>query len=640
MKKKIGYFLVLIIIAPGLFAQNAYYDALFLRKHTKGQIITLDSMVLTVLHQYYSEINANSDITDVRHSFATNPFLDDFAFNGQGLADRGFLGLGNYKSFVGKVAGVDVTAFSQGLSQFMIDRAREELNIAFFNRFKRYVEKNNEIKLLFPLSTTRLENLLSYHYALMLPQLRQAFYEDFQNLPDNMIVMMEKGNSFEALREDPHFILVLNSFTLMRKLEYISPPDFFEQLPELTGGIPTEEMDSSMMNFYTSLVFTSVLSSSLTDTSETRHWVPSNEVYTRLIKDTIALRFYLGLVYQEIANENIETHEQSLTGFFNQHASDLACFEEILMQIAAYTSKIDTHLEQINELKVAEKKLKAAYISDYINTTIEIVKFGYKTIGGAGAESVPSRRYLDYVDKTNRIVKYSVSEQFPAAILEVVELIQNIYQVEKGFDEIDHAPEWLSQLIVYGTFMAGLIEAGTPEEAKNAIAAAALPAGSSSIKKYADINVAVNGYLGASYRIDYKKDNAVNAWNSQWAVSAPVGLTLSTGFKRRGAVSLTGVLLDIGAIVDYQLANDSTTIESKIRLGNIVSPGGYMVYNAGANLPLSIGIGAQYGPGLSSVNADNIAVLNGPNWRVGVFLAVDIPMFTIFNRPKQEYGCP
>jgi hypothetical protein len=99
-----------------------------------------------------------------------------------------------------------------------------------------------------------------------------------------------------------------------------------------------------------------------------------------------------------------------------------------------------------------------------------------------------------------------------------------------------------------------------------------------------------------------------------------------------------GVVLDVGAIVDYQLTSDSIAkIESEITWGNIFSPGAYVVYGFFGNLPVSLGIGGQYGPGLSSVNTeDNSTVINAPNWRWGAFLAVDIPMFNIWNVNKRK----
>jgi hypothetical protein len=71
-------------------------------------------------------------------------------------------------------------------------------------------------------------------------------------------------------------------------------------------------------------------------------------------------------------------------------------------------------------------------------------------------------------------------------------------------------------------------------------------------------------------------------------------------------------------------------------LGQIFSPGAYLVYGFFENIPLSIGIGAQYGTGLSKITSDNNSVINNPAWRDNIFLAVDMPFFTLKNRVKHQ----
>ena len=94
-----------------------------------------------------------------------------------------------------------------------------------------------------------------------------------------------------------------------------------------------------------------------------------------------------------------------------------------------------------------------------------------------------------------------------------------------------------------------------------------------------------------------------------------------------------GVLLDIGAIVDYRIQGD-TAIENKITLGNIFSPGGYVVYGFAWNLPIAIGVGGQYGPGLYKVEKDKNHITNS-TWIWRAFISVDIPLATIYNRKKK-----
>jgi hypothetical protein len=117
--------------------------------------------------------------------------------------------------------------------------------------------------------------------------------------------------------------------------------------------------------------------------------------------------------------------------------------------------------------------------------------------------------------------------------------------------------------------------------------------------------------------------------------------------KKGGSLSLFISLFDLGAIVDYQLKTDSAVNNTgsntpvikknyQINLGQIVSPGGYIVYGFFSNLPLAVGIGAEYGPGLSKISSNGTATLNNPSWRYNLFLTVDIPFFNIMNIKRKN----
>ena len=193
--------------------------------------------------------------------------------------------------------------------------------------------------------------------------------------------------------------------------------------------------------------------------------------------------------------------------------------------------------------------------------------------------------------------------------------------------------------------MANMVEAKTEADIKAALDAVILPVGSSTIKKHSEFNFNVQSYLGARASLNKAKSTVENTWNDTFALSAPIGLSVSWGLNRNwGAISLFVPLLDLGAIVDYKLKyeNEGTPaeqVESKdytIRLGQIFSPGIYAVYGFGANIPLSFGIGGQYGPGLSKIDEDNSTKVTNPYWRWNVFLSIDIPLFNFINHPKNK----
>jgi hypothetical protein len=202
-------------------------------------------------------------------------------------------------------------------------------------------------------------------------------------------------------------------------------------------------------------------------------------------------------------------------------------------------------------------------------------------------------------------------------------------------------------ILKYGNFMASVVKAESPEDIQNAIEATALPAGSSSIKKNSAFNISLNAYIGGYFGKSNINTNDIDGSNSKVGVTAPVGIAFSLGlghFKNGssiGALSLYGTLIDVGAIAGYRLNNDSTALEQKITLGDIFTPGGYLVYGIGlpfrflSYVPLSVGYGWQYGSKLFIKENGKIAISNSSRWRSNWFVAIDIPLANFWTK---SYG--
>ena len=222
-------------------------------------------------------------------------------------------------------------------------------------------------------------------------------------------------------------------------------------------------------------------------------------------------------------------------------------------------------------------------------------------------------------------------------------------EVKKIIDHynLKHVLDFIEKLKPYALFMANMVEAKSEGEVKAALENVILPVGSSSIKKNSLGNISVQTYLGAYLALN-DNDTKVSAWSDRFGVIAPIGISWTPAFwsfGKGGSISLFGSLLDLGAIVDYKLKKDSVPNSSgnnisvidktyKVELGHIFSPGAYVVYGFFGNLPLSFGMGAQYGPGLSKIEDENSTVLKNPSLRWNVFFAVDMPFFTLKNKNR------
>ena len=205
----------------------------------------------------------------------------------------------------------------------------------------------------------------------------------------------------------------------------------------------------------------------------------------------------------------------------------------------------------------------------------------------------------------------------------------------KDFD----ASNIYQQLLKYGILMASLSQAKTPDEAKQALDAAILPVGSSSIKYYSAFSFALNSYVGGAY---YTSNYQLRATNSKLkfntlGVALPIGVNFSvtTRSKAVGAVSLFASAIDLGAVASYRLSNPSnsgTQTLPAFTFQNLIAPGLFIVLNRIANTPLAVGFGAQRAPQLDSVTGTSAAISTDPKWRIGAFLSLDIPLFNLYSK--------
>jgi len=202
----------------------------------------------------------------------------------------------------------------------------------------------------------------------------------------------------------------------------------------------------------------------------------------------------------------------------------------------------------------------------------------------------------------------------------------------------------------YAILIANIAEAKTEDDIKSALNNAILPVGSSSIKKNTANNLSIQTYLGTYYSTRNFQPDAIRSWSDKFGVYGPIGLSYTPGifsWGKGGSLSIFGSVFDLGAIIDYKLKQDPSTTTStntstsstatkqySINLGQIFSPGVHLVYGLFENIPLSIGFGAQYGPGLSKIDATGTTNVINPTWRFNAFLAVDLPFFNLINKTK------
>jgi hypothetical protein len=702
--------LVSMFICVNSFAQDAiYYKAVYLREfyNTTTKQIAIDDNARTALKDIYDE----ADVDKLVAALNVNPFINSQLFVKKAAGSSGAFNFGS------SLGGIDVSNIAKGLSLFLIERAKQELNIAFFNRFRKFSEKNPEFKILFPDTYSALDKLLDYSYPQMLPTLQKAFIKDLETVITRIDDVLEEPRYKALLEKLPEVSICIRSIRLVQELEtgYSNPAEVIKSF----AAFPEWKFESTsvaLKNTGSTLAVINLLSESLrkkTAADSKEVWISLTEL-KRLMDDEILFKIYAALLYKKIDHDNIKFYDKSnnakpFAPEFAKHTAEISTLHDKIKDFYMLTNEVGKASKVIKDKIDSKTEISNEEYYAYINSALNILDNSIQTINKYTQTPITGN-YLVIVRKSNEIYKNVYTKNYAQVFngaIDVFDLV--LKQVEErqqypslkansnitgyggkekervrematmdgSFSEIETAKidvilgdkpnlkdevkqavahyrlaqlvHFLKGLKPYGLFMANMVDAKDPEEVKVALENAVLPVGSSSVKKNSKSNIVVQAYLGAYLA---NKDRSYSSWTSKFGVIAPVGISYTPGFlswKQVGSVSIFGSLIDVGAIVDYDLkqeptvpgdgtnATNAVSKDYKIKLGQIFSPGVFLVYGFFDNIPLSLGFGTQYGPGLSKVTTDDSTpVINNPSWRWSAFLSVDIPLFNLKNKIRNK----
>lgn len=173
---------------------------------------------------------------------------------------------------------------------------------------------------------------------------------------------------------------------------------------------------------------------------------------------------------------------------------------------------------------------------------------------------------------------------------------------------------------------------------QKAIESFALPTGSYSIKRKAQFKISVNSYPGviAGMELSWKSNATSKAFSM--GLTAPVGLSFTWGQDNQSSLGFFIPIIDIGAVTRFRLDNNNETKTlPEFSFKNIFSPGLYGHYGFKKS-PLSLYLGAQYGPELKEVTKNATTGADESKFyesmRIGFGIVLDIPLFNIHTKSR------
>ncbi len=661
--KTITLAILILFFSYPLFAQNPIYDALFLidKINSSGKII-LQHDVQEMLVKYFP-VDSPDSITAVMVN--ANPFFKSlFRDKGADAEDVSSLSEGMKSISRGGIGNLNVTSFADGLAKFLVARAKEELNVAFFRKFQDFLKGYPEVQVIFPATYDLVSQIYSYQYAAFLPALRSAFHRDMNTFSTNLMKLREldtmdcpstdkkcrcRLNSIhQFLHDDPIGRTFVAGLLVSDNL--IKGNNAVEILDNLANDeLFFEETD----NFSSSIRFCHLLSNALRSKEEGELWVNKNQINT-LIGNKHALKIFLGLFYA--------TNQQlPVPVLFHTASGETIPLDNLLQDLVVDTSdqffRFKTSLQGFGylaaDVSLGTRNIKlqddpngeASLLryADYASALSSLLTMGVSFFNTENTQLAKDVGLFTAVLDNAVASCYDVkSKNYSSLVLHTSVILDTILAGQYSFR---------SDYIRYGNFMANIIEADNSDEVKAAIEAAVLPVGSSSIKRETFSNISLNAYLGLMGGMEYLPGLQEGQTAPVVGVTAPLGLAFSWGnigngrrnhsltkeqlikkSKKGGqSLSLFIPLIDVGALATFRFGDDSSHVASEVKLANIIAPGLYGYWGLGKG-PISIGLGAQMGPQLRKINAEDVNVDKNFYIRYSLTIAVDIPFFNFYTR--------
>lgn len=636
---------------------NLIYDALRLGDKNIG------------LREKFARINyyyGSPDQSGLAKDDPDNKFLAEYlkaskSFNSQSTSSKSI-----FQSLLSSAGGLDVTNIADGLAKFLVKRAKQELSISFFTKFKEEMEEDRykDLRLLFPATYTVLKRIDKdiYMFDAFKLALIEAFEKDLKNILVHLPNVIEQGtfkNWFDAHKEIK--AIVLSGLYIYNSLaDGKHPGKVIEDYPvSYLAGINNETF------FKGTIQTVQQVSYALRSTTSDHYWA-SVDTLELLLKNHDAVSAFMGLLY--IRSEGVVySATDSLRGFINKlqqaRAVEFPAYKNFFIETANRARTIEATLKNLKEKK---NSLGAGFVyEDYYGLVDQVFDFtdffvtnlvSLPHLNGLGFDAQKVIHIVNIGRTINQIGLDVATRNYASGIVNLTNLYDTLTlkvttppsPANKTAEIETNKNDLVRKILRYGTLIAGVATAENSDDVEKAIEAVALPSGSARIKRESVCNIALNAYVGLFAGHESLEDGNNKVMINSYGVTAPVGISFAWGSrankeaktrKCKSRIKTVGgksngiflSLIDIGAITALRFGDSTTTKLPTIQLKNIVSPG--IFYSLGfGKCPLSMNLGVQYGAGLRKVSATTTTLSEKDYVRFSVSLLVDIPLLNFYNK--------
>jgi hypothetical protein len=622
----------------------AFYDAMAIYRRITSKNRQPFLFIFEKYNFDFSGANSTADsITVIRRNKFIDNFMKEYFDRSRILSSNDQTAKANsaMASLVAALGGIDVTKYVQATADFLRDRIKEELTIAFIERFKSKLDSFPELKALLP----RTYNVFNTSDPFKVPSLGQtyktAFQEDLEHFVENFELFIDtttipRYTKLRSIQSVTAFRIAYHAIDMSAK--DVHPVDIFDFI-DVRYGFANDAVRNKDINKYVSLL--NVLSKNLRKRKDDQKigWVTVEELKT-FPPDAIML--FWGLIYQQKKEvfDGLKIKEQSFADLIYNGTTEAQVYLKQFVVIAHNIGKrIKEYQQLVDTIKRDFATSKAKAVEAFIANADQLLEIN---------DFIFSFPYFKSPEEFHRSEYYTIWRPVIVDAIEtskgihakdyskiVVNAASVIYRITQLSDSPEKNQRFIQHLNFYSNFLVDAINADSSRDVKAVLEKYAEPVRSFRVKRKTPFSVSLNAYPGLYFGFETYKDGGKNKTARSFGVTAPIGLSFNWGNfpAENWSSSIFINAVDIAAALSYRWGNDSLNLPEKVTLGQILAPGIFGVVGF-PKMPVSAKVGVQYLPQLRSItrNGNKVDEINA--WKIAVSVVVDIPFFNFYNRSK------
>lgn len=499
------------------------------------------------------------------------------------------------------------TAVVGGLTDFLLERARDEIVQSAFRDLRKVFEAHPDLRRLFPTVSSTLDAAAEISFQMLVPALRAAGVRDLEGLPVSLTnpQLVVWGGTVPWQVQTAGLVA-------QRVLDVSRRIPFHATMAEL-ADVTEEQLSHAGVRAALRLLGVlarepEVVSAAVGANANFALWVGnlSSDPIERVLADAASRRVMVSLLVHDV-------------DFSEEVANVLAAGDEIIDRIVNAYNRI----REIEGL-IGDLRRNA--------TQVDVMQAAAEAIGLVAAlmpEDVRAggERSLTMAGSLLEVIR---DRQYGSFVASVLMSIPSSDDDKANEDQRQR----LKRLV---TFVAALAGADTPDGVRAALEAWADPVGSFRERRRGGaVQLSVVSYVGMATGwekvLDVRPDSSLGG--NFAGMFVPVGLEFSvgTGF---GSFGIMGSILNVGTVASLRMSGredagtpDTLEVSQEAQFGlkQVFAPGLWLTVGVSTRYPLSVGLGAELAPRLRTVESGGAFVeRNAVRW--GVFLGVDLTLF-------------